>query len=94
MFARSPKVCTNKIRPGRAPGAASAYAPARSRAAKGNWKTLHDKQRWRDLAVSVMQVGYLSDLSYFMVKNRSSVHGNTAPKFTLALTWCFKWRSR
>lgn len=26
---------------------------------KGNWKTLHDKQRWRDLVVSAMQVGYL-----------------------------------
>jgi predicted Zn-dependent protease len=33
----------------------------------GDWKQLHDKQRWRDLAVSVIQVGYLSDLSYFML---------------------------
>jgi predicted Zn-dependent protease len=34
---------------------------------KGSWKKLHEKGQWRDLAVSVMQVGYLSDLSYFML---------------------------
>jgi Zn-dependent protease with chaperone function len=34
---------------------------------KGDWRKLHDQRRWRDLAVSVMQVGYLSDLSYFML---------------------------
>jgi predicted Zn-dependent protease len=34
---------------------------------KGDWKRLHDQKRWRDLAISVMQVGYLSDLSYFML---------------------------
>ncbi len=34
---------------------------------KGEWKALHDRAAWRDLAVSVMQVGYLSDLSYFML---------------------------
>jgi hypothetical protein len=34
---------------------------------KGDWKKLHERQSWRDLAVSVMQVGYLSDLSYFML---------------------------
>ncbi|TAK80293.1 MAG: M48 family peptidase [Betaproteobacteria bacterium] len=34
---------------------------------KGDWKALHDKGAWRDLAVSVMQAGYLSDLSYFML---------------------------
>lgn len=34
---------------------------------KGEWKRLHDAGAWRDLAVSVMQVGYLSDLSYFML---------------------------
>lgn len=34
---------------------------------KGDWKKLHAAGRWRDLAVSVMQVGYLSDLSYFML---------------------------
>jgi predicted Zn-dependent protease len=34
---------------------------------KADWKKLHGEKRWRDLAVSVMQVGYLSDLSYFML---------------------------
>lgn len=34
---------------------------------KDDWKQLHAEKRWRDLAVSVMQVGYLSDLSYFML---------------------------
>ena len=34
---------------------------------KGDWKKLHGAGAWRDLAVSVMQVGYLSDLSYFML---------------------------
>lgn len=34
---------------------------------KDDWKKLHAEKRWRDLAVSVMQVGYLSDLSYFML---------------------------
>jgi predicted Zn-dependent protease len=34
---------------------------------KGDWKRLHAAGAWRDLAVSVMQVAYLSDLSYFML---------------------------
>jgi predicted Zn-dependent protease len=34
---------------------------------KEDWKKLHAQKQWRDLAVSVMQVGYLSDLSYFML---------------------------
>ena len=34
---------------------------------KGEWRKLHDQQRWRDLAVLVLQAGYLSDLSYFML---------------------------
>jgi predicted Zn-dependent protease len=34
---------------------------------KADWKKLHAEKRWRDLAVSVMQVGYLSDLAYFML---------------------------
>ena len=34
---------------------------------KGDWKKLHERQQWRDLAVSVMQVGYLNDLAYFML---------------------------
>jgi Zn-dependent protease with chaperone function len=33
----------------------------------GDWKKLHDRKLWRDLAVSVLQVGYLGDLSYFML---------------------------
>ena len=33
----------------------------------GDWKKLREQGRWRDLAVSVMQVGYLSDYSYFML---------------------------
>ena len=34
---------------------------------KGDWKKLHAAAAWRDLAVSVLQAGYLSDLSYFML---------------------------
>ncbi|HEY5899028.1 MAG TPA: M48 family metallopeptidase [Burkholderiales bacterium] len=34
---------------------------------KAEWRRLHEKQQWRDLAVSVLQVGYLSDYSYFML---------------------------
>ena len=34
---------------------------------RSSWKTLHAKQSWRDLAVAVIQVGYLSDLSYFLL---------------------------
>lgn len=34
---------------------------------KADWKTLHAHKRWRDLAMSVMQVGFLSDLSYFLL---------------------------
>lgn len=34
---------------------------------KGKWKTLHEKRAWRDLAVSVVKLGYLNDLSYFML---------------------------
>ena len=41
-----------------------AFAYGRS---KGDWKRLHAAAAWRDLAVSVMQAGYLSDLSYFML---------------------------
>jgi hypothetical protein len=32
-----------------------------------DWKPLYQRQLWRDLAVSVLQVGYLSDYSYFML---------------------------
>jgi len=34
---------------------------------KADWRKLHEKQAWRELAISVMQVGYLSDLSYFLL---------------------------
>ena len=34
---------------------------------KGDWKKLHAAASWRDLAVSVLQTGYLSDLSYFLL---------------------------
>jgi hypothetical protein len=34
---------------------------------RGDWKALHGKKAWRDLAVSVLKVGYLSDLSYFLL---------------------------
>jgi predicted Zn-dependent protease len=36
-------------------------------ARKGSWKALYDKQNWRDLAISVLQIGYRSDLSYFLL---------------------------
>jgi Zn-dependent protease with chaperone function len=39
---------------------------------KGDWKRLHSAGAWRDLAVSVMQAGYLSDLSYFMLAEAAS----------------------
>jgi Zn-dependent protease with chaperone function len=34
---------------------------------RSDWKKLHAAAAWRDLAVSVLQVGYLSDLSYFLL---------------------------
>jgi predicted Zn-dependent protease len=34
---------------------------------KGDWKRMHEAGQWRDLAVSVLQAGYLSDLSYFLL---------------------------
>jgi len=34
---------------------------------KAKWRVLYDGQNWRDLAISVLQVGYLSDLSYFLL---------------------------
>ena len=34
---------------------------------KAQWKQLHARGLWRDLAVSVIQVGYLSDLSYYFL---------------------------
>lgn len=34
---------------------------------RGNWKTLHEKNQWRELAVAVVKVGYFNDLSYFLL---------------------------
>jgi predicted Zn-dependent protease len=34
---------------------------------KDGWKKLHEQRAWRDLVVSVIQAGYLSDLSYFLL---------------------------
>lgn len=34
---------------------------------KGDWKQMHEKKAWRDLAVSVIKVAYLNDLSYFLL---------------------------
>lgn len=34
---------------------------------RGSWKSFHGKSQWRELAVSVVKVGYLSDISYFML---------------------------
>ena len=34
---------------------------------RGAWKTLHAKNQWRELAVAVIKVGYLNDLSYFLL---------------------------
>jgi Zn-dependent protease with chaperone function len=34
---------------------------------RGSWKTLHEKNQWRELAVAVVKVGYFNDLSYFLL---------------------------
>ena len=34
---------------------------------KAHWKALHEQGLWRDLAVQVIQAGYLSDLSYYFL---------------------------
>ncbi len=34
---------------------------------KADWRKLHEQKSWRELALSVMSVGYLSDLSYFLL---------------------------
>ncbi len=34
---------------------------------RGNWKSLHGKKQWRELAVAVVKTGYLNDLSYFLL---------------------------
>jgi predicted Zn-dependent protease len=48
---------------------------------KGDWKKLHEQKNWRELALSVMGVGYLGDLSYFMLGEAASGLGlNDAAK--------------
>ena len=39
---------------------------------KASWKALHAKEMWRDLAVSVLQVGYENELAYFMLGEAAS----------------------
>lgn len=39
---------------------------------KSRWKALHDKRAWRDLAVAVVRVGYLNDLSYFLLSEAAA----------------------
>jgi len=34
---------------------------------KGDWKQMHEKKSWRELAVSLVRVGYQNDLSYFLL---------------------------
>jgi Zn-dependent protease with chaperone function len=34
---------------------------------KSTWKTLHEKQAWRELAIRVVKVGYENDLSYYLL---------------------------
>lgn len=34
---------------------------------RGTWKSLHNKNQWRELAVAVVKTGYLNDLSYFLL---------------------------
>jgi len=34
---------------------------------KGDWKLMHEKKSWRELAVSLVRVGYQNDLSYFLL---------------------------
>src|SRR3989454_8190527 len=40
-----------------------------------DWKKLHGRKQWRDLAVAVLQVGYLGDLSYFMLAEAGREYG-------------------
>jgi hypothetical protein len=39
---------------------------------KSTWKALHAKRAWRDLAVAVIKVGYLNDLSYFFLSEAAT----------------------
>lgn len=49
---------------------------------KAEWRKLHASQQWRDLAVSVLQVGYLSDYSYFMLAEAAKGLGLNAAAAT------------
>ena len=42
---------------------------------RGTWKELYGKQAWRDLAVSVLKVGYDGDLSYFLLGEAANALG-------------------
>jgi Zn-dependent protease with chaperone function len=46
---------------------------------KGDWKRLHAQRLWRDLAVSVIQVGYDNDLAYFMLGEAAGGLGLAQP---------------
>jgi Zn-dependent protease with chaperone function len=50
---------------------------------KDSWKELHQRALWRDLAVSVLQVGYENDLGYFMLGEAARGLGlkDAAPKY-------------
>ena len=39
---------------------------------RGGWEAMREKKSWRDLAVSVLKVGYQSDLSYFLLGEAAS----------------------
>ena len=50
-------------------GVPCAFAYARH---KGDWKEMQGKKAWRDLAVSVMNVGYLDDGSYTLLADAAA----------------------
>jgi len=49
---------------------------------KADWKKLHARAQWRDLAVSVIQVGYQNDLAYFMLGEAARGLGLKVPAQT------------
>ncbi len=42
---------------------------------RSEWVTMRGEGRWRDLAISVIKVGYLSDLSYFLLGEAAQSFG-------------------
>lgn len=48
----------------------------------GDWKKLHAARAWRDLAVSVLKVGYQNDLSYFLLAEAATGLGSPAAAAT------------